>query len=440
MVESLQLRRSGKRAALEVARRRIHPEIVRVPWVLRAAAVLFVVSTIFDSFTFSFLEKSDNMAQLVGFAMAGLFLVFRGRYLRFREKDLLWFVVFFGITVVEEMVRYATLSTSMASSSLTAYFSYAQVFVLYIIIRDISKDPRVFRGLSAAFLLTYLISAGLISLGVRMVTVEAGMREGLVGVNLNGFAFSLAVIVVGIISRSVFRWPRLRTSGWVLVAMLLILVPILAKTGSRGGALALIVGLLGAFLVNIRLKRVPAYFLLVPLVLGGVMYVMLTTEVMHERLDATFYHHDYGTRDQLAEQSFRLLKKHPILGPGPAYAQELGMSLGTTRLAAHNTYLQVLLSFGFFGFVPFAIAVYLGTRRLWRFRFLEWSAIGLGVVFVLLAEGVSLHLAYDKSFWIILALLANAHRVDVKQGVQVLSPSAGVRRRFQRVSAARLGS
>lgn len=410
----------------------------RVPLILRVLVVFFVVSTVFDSFTFPFLDKSDNLAQLIGLLLAALFLVFRVRYLRFRERDFRWFGLFFVLTAVEEIIRFMTFDTTMASSSLLAYSSYVQVFILYVIIRDLSKDSRVFRGITITFFLTYFGAAMLISLGVKMATVERGMREGLVGVNLNGFAFSLAVIVVGCISMAVFRWPRLGMRGWFLVSCLIILVPILARTGSRGGALALMFGLFGVFVINIELKRVPAYFILVPLILGGVLYVILTTEVMHERIDATINRQDFGTRDKLAESSFRLLKQHPIIGLGPDYVRALGMSMGTRRLAAHNTYLQLLLSFGFIGFIPFGIAIFLGIRRLWRLRSLEWPTIGLGVVFVLVAEGVSLHLAYDKSFWIILALLANAHRASTNEHGLSPQPVGVSKRRYPRQQAFRL--
>jgi len=283
--------------------RRRSPGILRVPLALRIVAVVFVFTTIFDSFTFTFLDKSDNLAQLIGIVLAGLFLVVRGFRFRFRERDLRWFLVFFTITAVEELIRYATLDSGAAAFSLRAYFSYFQVFVLYVILRDLSRDPRVFRGIITVFFVTYFGGALLTDVGVQVVTSEiAGGRVGLVGVNLNAYAFSLAVIVVGGFSWALALWPRLGWKGWLLMVSLVVLLPAIASTGSRGGALALVLGLLAAIVVNMRVRRVPVYLLLVPVILGGVLHVLMTTKVMQRRIEATIYGHDFGTRDTLARQ------------------------------------------------------------------------------------------------------------------------------------------
>jgi len=408
-----------------------------VPLILRAVAMLFVFATIFDSFTFSFFEKSDNLAQIVGFVMAWLFVILRLRKLKIEGKDFKWFLVFFVITALEEVVRSFTLGPVGAARSVRNYFSFFQAFLLYIIMRDVSADSRVFRGVMAVFYLTYLCGSVLTDLGWQVVTKEvAGGRTGLVGQNLNAFAFSLAVITVVIISWALAHWPRLGFGGWLAVGSLFVLVPAIAETGSRGGLVALVFGLLVGGVVTARGKRVPFHVVFVPVVLGVVLHVMMGTEVMHRRIDATLYEHDYGTRDVLAEGSMVLFKRHPILGVGPAYVGALGRVLGLKGgLAAHNTYLQMLLSFGIVGTVPFLIAFGMSVLRLWRLRGPPWVGIWFAVLAMTAAYGVTSHLGYNKHFWIILALAANSPlmgrrvpaRVPVRHRSMAGGPFAGAR-------------
>jgi len=384
------------------------PDILRIPLALRIVVGIFVFTTIFDSFTFTFLDKRDNLAQLVGIVLAALFLVVRGFHLRFRERDLRWFLVFFAITAVEELIRYGGLGPSAAAFSLRNYFSYFQVFILFIIFRDLSRDPRVFRGVMTVFFLTYFGGALLTDLGIQTVTKEAaGGRVGLVGVNLNGYAFSLAVIVVASVSWALARWPRLGWKGWILMASLFVLLPVIASTGSRGGALALVFGLFVALVLNIRLRRVPVYLVLVPVFLGAVLHVMLNTEIMQRRIHATFYEQDYGSRDTLAEASLVLFRQHPFMGSGPGYVEDLGRIMGREKIAAHNTYLQMLLSFGLLGTLPFLVAFGSTLYAAWRVRGSPWGGIWFAILAMTAAFGMTGHLGYNKHFWMMLAMGGN---------------------------------
>ncbi len=407
----------------------------RVPLVLRAVVFVFVFSTIFDSFTFPFLDKNDNLAQLVGVVLAGLFLVYRGARLRIREADQRWFLVFFAVITIEEIIRYFTLPEAAAVFSFRNYFSYFQVFVLYVILRELSRDPRVFRGIMTVFFVTYLGGALLTDLGIQLVTAEAaGGRVGLVGVNLNAYAFSLAVIVAGGFAWALSRWPRLGWKGWLLVSSLAVLLPAIASTGSRGGALALVFGLLVAVIVNVRLRRVPVLLVLVPVVLGAVLHVMLNTEIMQRRIQATFYEHDFGSRDTLAEAGLVLFREHPFIGTGPGYVEVLGRLTGHHKIGAHNTYLQMVLSFGVLGTLPFLVGLGLTLYSSWRVRGSPWGGVWFTILAMTAAFGMTGHLGYNKHFWIILALGGNVGAMvlaeSVKSGARGLAnPGGGFRRR-----------
>jgi len=301
-----------------------------------------------------------------------------------------------------------TLGPGSASFSLRYYSSYGQVFILYVILRDLARDPRVFQGITIVFFLTYFGGSLLTDLGVTVVTAGTeGGRVGLVGFNLNAYAFGLAVIVAGGFSWALARWPRLGWKGWLFMGSLAVLVPAIASTGSRGGAVALVFGLFVAIVVNMQLRRLPVYVFLVPVVLGAVFHVMLNTEVLQRRVEATLYEHDYGARDVLAEGSLVLFRQDPLIGPGPGYMEALGRLTGRSRIAAHNTYLQILRSFGILGTLPFFVAYGLTMNIAWKARGSAWGGVWFTILAMTMAFGMVGHLGYDKHFWIILALGSN---------------------------------
>ena len=130
--------------------------------------------------------------------------------------------------------------------------------------------------------------------------------------------------------------------------------------------------------------------------------------ILGRRIGATLHERDYGSRVELANASVRLLREHPLIGTGPAYMSELGKLMGWGRVGSHNTYLQILLSFGILGALPFFIALVFTLKSAWNVRGSPWGGMWFAIVATALAFGVTGHLGYNKSFWLILALGGNA--------------------------------
>jgi O-antigen ligase len=137
---------------------------------------------------------------------------------------------------------------------------------------------------------------------------------------------------------------------------------------------------------------------------------------MQRRIQATLYEQDFGSRDRLAEAAVVLARRHPLIGVGPGYAKELGRIMGWGRIAAHNTYLQVILSFGLLGFLPFLGGFTMILRGAWRVRGSPWGGIWFAILAMTFAFAIVGNMGYNKSFWIILALGANAPLMAVVAG------------------------
>jgi O-antigen ligase len=77
-------------------------------------------------------------------------------------------------------------------------------------------------------------------------------------------------------------------------------------------------------------------------------------------------------------------------------------------IAAHNTYLQVAVSFGMLGFIPWLLGLGATGWRLWRQRKDFWAATLLAIFGVLLAGMLTVHYGYGRFAWMFLAVATAA--------------------------------
>ncbi|MFC2171122.1 O-antigen ligase family protein [Acidobacteriota bacterium] len=377
-----------------------------IPRVLRIIVYLFVFSTIFDSFSFSFIRSSDNISRILGFCMLCAFLLFRATKIRIVEKDLKWHLVFFLLIFLEEIYRGFSLSNAGLLLSFRHYFSYFQVLLMYFIIRDVTHDSRAIRGIMSVYFLTYLTISLMNNFNLSSFTATHGDRIGVVGTNHNVLALLYATILI-----CIFSWLLVSWSGYFWQNILLITAGAsmligLVRTGSRGGTLALVMGLLVATFTHLRLRRLPAYIILLPLVCGGALYAIMTSDVLTKRIEMTLEEGD-STRTELTQDSLELFKEKPLIGHGSSYVEILGNRLGRGPIASHNTYLQILLSFGILGFMPFIIGIAYTIKSAWNKRFSVWSGMFFTVLLATLIFAIFGHLGYKKHFWIMIALTSN---------------------------------
>ena len=379
------------------------------PRALRWVVYAFVASIAFDAFAFSELDALDNASQLLGLAMVGIFLATWDGRLGIRAPDQAALLFYFLCTGLTELYRFFALSPSTHAQSLQYYKSYLQVFVMYVVIREACRDVRVIRTILKIYFVTYTTIGLTMMAGLTNPSPTTGQRVGFEGFNLNQLAFMLSLLIVGcvcfLLAGAIDHRKKLLLGG-VAAAMTLSL----AGTGSRGGSVTLALGLAFALVLHIRVRRLPNYLLLVPGLVVGLVWVLATSETLVKRFEDTLYREDTGSRVELAKLSFRLYEEHPIMGYGPHYVFRLGQLTGKERIAAHNTYLQNLLSFGCLGFLPFLLALGLTVHRVWLQRKQFWGGVCLTLLFMLMVFGMSGNMAYDKTFWILLAI---ASRVGV---------------------------
>jgi len=113
------------------------------------------------------------------------------------------------------------------------------------------------------------------------------------------------------------------------------------------------------------------------------------------------------TRTNLFWASLGLIAENPVIGYGSAYDILLGKRMRRAPIVSHNTVTQVLLTSGIIGFIPFALALGLAVRKLYRYinsplggaMFAAWVAFGGSMVFV--------NLAHVKFLWLMFIIVVN---------------------------------
>jgi O-antigen ligase len=370
----------------------------------------FVVSTVADAFTFSFLTSSDNVSRLLGLGLVVAYLVAMAGGLRLSlpGRDVRWYLAFFALAAGEEVWRVGRLAQADAELSLRHFVAFAQLALLFLVVRDASNDPRVPRGT----FLAYLVSYGMVSLAVNvhlaLVTqIEAG-RVTFVGVNPNQLAYLAAAVAVVLLCRLLFAEKPLDAGNLPAVVAVGSLVLTVFYTGSRGGAVALVAGMGTAVLVGIRVRQLPAYLLVLPVLLSVGSHFAPSTGVLAERFEETLQERDTGKRLELLEAGIALVAESPVVGHGASYVVGLGDVMGwRAGVSAHNTYLEVVLSFGILGLLPFVGGVFATLATSWAGRGGLWGAALLSLVVMTVAFGTVGHLALTKHFWILMAFAGN---------------------------------
>jgi O-antigen ligase len=369
--------------------------------------VLFVPATFLDRFVVSPFRMVDNMSSILGLLMVAGFSASRLRRMRsFSGPAGLALLYLVGATSAWLAGGLVSPGGSI-SRNFPSFLQYFQVVVLFLIFFDTCRDSRTLKGVAIAMFVSCSVMSVLANLGLASVLVESEdfARAGVGALNLNQQAFLYALCLISFFGWCLVRWPRFSWREWVMLGCSSSMLMACVRTGSRGGLVMLIVGLGLASLFFLSPSKMPAYLTLVPLALAGVLGTVVTSEVVQARYAQTLAGNT-GMRVELSQSGWQMFLQKPGVGWGAGYSEAMGDFLGRSRkIAVHNTYLQVLVSFGLIGFAPWLLLLLLIGWRLWRSRQHRMVKIGLVLFLSTLVFSLVGNNGYSKVFWMLLALL-----------------------------------
>lgn len=266
----------------------------------------------------------------------------------------------------------------------------------------------------------------------------------------NRYAQALLVIVP--LALALARGGRTTRRYWALLAVLPI-VSAIALTGSRGAVLGFV-----AVLVVMAYLRLVSPQAVAVVLLAGMLAVSVLPGYRDRVLSA--FTSVQGLGDESAEVDGSTLSRvtqnlaaahmfvdHPIFGVGPAgypeqyerYAERVGLRVKDQTRQPHNLILGTAAESGLVGLVTFVAApaaiVYRleRVRRKARGKNQRRAALAAGYISAIaayMATGVFLHLAFERYYWMLLALADaaarssdNAQSVDDSAVAQDLVPA-----------------
>jgi hypothetical protein len=198
----------------------------------------------------------------------------------------------------------------------------------------------------------------------------------------------------------------------------------LLKTASRGGFLALAIGVIMILFTSKRLTK--KIVLLVALGLLGttaLFYTMQDTLFM-SRIEKSYYERSTGGRTDIWIAAFSLVPEAPLFGHGMrSHTVALGAKLGLWRRATHNSFIAFLVGTGIIGFLLFMIFYIKVAWRSWRCRMTDTGPIVFVWFMMATAGAMSMNVEGAKWYYMVIALvLAVDQRVQAERQRRLLQP------------------
>lgn len=321
-----------------------------------------------------------------------------------------WAAVWFGVFLYVFAVASALANPFHLGEALKFFSWLLQLWLVLWAGSNVLRAERIARSaiLSLGAGAFVRASMQLVGLGRTSHAVwTGGERVTAFGQNANMAAMVLGAGIIGLVGLAasgrrtlpfprLFVWPMCAAIG---VAMI--------QTGSRGGLLALTVGLC-VFLLGAKGARTRARNTVIAVFAIAFLGVMADrSTMMRSRLEDSAETGTMAGREHIYPAAWAMFKERPVLGWGPVNNKYvLGGRLAEQlrrRRDTHNLLLEVLTSTGVVGAIPFMLVLALGIRGCLQARHGPHGALPLAFMSAVLVANSSGNWIASKLLWVVLA-------------------------------------
>lgn len=359
---------------------------------------------------------SLTIPRLLGFTLFAMSLLSRRHAFKWLPRTGYFFLSYLAVF----LVCCFFVSEKFRPSAISLFFTLLQSFTLFWIgVSLFFRNEEFVRKSCMAFGFGCFILAlcGLLNIGgTAVISTERGMeRLAIEGLNPNYLAYMLAMsvaIIVGLILNNSFKklWHKI-----LLVVLAVPQVMMILSSGSRGGLVALMLGLfLYITPMGLSGKRLVV-------MIGGaiamcaIAYVALQSPVVSERVGATVERNHQESRSEIYYEAFLMVQERPVLGWGPKENEaNLGRRLGYYSKNPHNLYLQALTQTGIVGGFLLIMAMVLCLYCAWSSRKSSLGLILAAVMTVVLVGNMTHEFLPRKATWFGFALAAASLTVQLR--------------------------
>ena len=235
-----------------------------------------------------------------------------------------------------------------------------------------------------------------------------GERITALGQNANNSAMILAAGMIALLALQYGLEPPLVRRRWLLWPAFGLLGASVVATGSRGGLVALGLGLVvfalgGAHSAWIRVRNGAV----TALAIGVLVYATYANPLTRSRFTEALERGALAGRERIYPALLEMFAERPVVGWGPVNNKyELGIRLDERifrRRDAHNLILEVLTATGLLGAVPFVLGLGLCARGALLARHRAHGALALALLACVMQANMSGNWIAAKLLWLILA-------------------------------------
>ncbi len=286
---------------------------------------------------------------------------------------------------------------------------FIMCFLIYIfLINEIKARPALADQALTVFLYSLMVMAIGYVLGIGVHTGNLG-RTTFAGINSNRLGLWY-VIGIFIVIKLIFEGKANKFQTYLMVVFSVLFLYIIARTASRSGFGALIMGPAAyLYFLNIPLKKKIPIAIVGLVIISAIGVYIGTSGLMAERL-AQVGGGDIGERQEIWETALELVKDNLVFGSGASGYEYYMSQYFSGYEAPHNVYLLVLSYAGLVGLFFFLIFLFhwgvaaYSTNKYYRSPFYI-SLYLVFLVYLFTAGGVleSFH------FWMIAGLTIGTH-------------------------------
>jgi O-antigen ligase len=317
--------------------------------------------------------------------------------------------LWFGAYLVAFLLS-VTVTGEHVPEAIAEFVVVLQAILVFLAAGNLMQDEKVASRALAVLVAACVVRAALPIVGLGRTSDAVwtgGERISALGQNANSAAMILAAGLVALIGLTLLRRKK-SVVGLLLAGLLAVLLGLaILETGSRGGFVALVGGVLVfALAANTWGQRLRNGTIAV-LAITLLALATLRIPMMRNRLAESMTTGNLAGREQLYPALWTMFLERPILGWGPiTNTSELALRIGErerSRRAAHNLVLELLTATGLLGAIPFLAGVWLSVRNAWHARAGRHGVLPLALLCTLFLANMSGDWIASKLLWLVLA-------------------------------------
>ncbi len=389
-----------------------------IPTGVRRSLILFVFTIPFEAGATTFMSGSLSLTKIIGFCFAVIFFFYYNPSRKLRPlpsipPSMWWFLGYLMVFALNGLL----LPNEDLRPLFSRFITLLQLIVLFWMILTLVEDDNT----RQTVLVTYMIASAMLASGTLFAvpgfsgSFGEGRATAMEANNPNATGALMAIAAVGLIG--LFRGGVFsRSKNLIFLFMLIPLIVLLVKTGSRGAIAAFVMGCSVYLFLWWRPKRKVWTVLLGFFGVVALLYIAATDPLTSERWQQTYQEGDVAGRDTIYLAAFEMIMERPLFGWKPLEMwRELGSRVGEFERDAHNLVLHLLLEVGLVGSIPFFVGLYLCLRAAWRASNGKSGPLYLALLITTLATNMANTGLAQKPFWLVLALASASQSVRSKR-------------------------